>query len=55
LIVPAVIIANTIKGKGVSFLEGQPKYHNAPLSEDEFGRALAELEAAKRAEERLSD
>ena len=52
---PAVIIANTIKGKGVSFLEGQPKYHNAPLSEDEFGRALAELEAAKRAEERLSD
>jgi transketolase len=43
---PAVIIANTVKGKGVSFLEGQPQYHNAALSEEQFGWALDEVKAA---------
>jgi transketolase len=43
---PAVIIANTVKGKGVSFLEGQPQFHNAPLDEEQFGRALREVKAA---------
>ena len=43
---PAVIIANTVKGKGVSFLEGQAGYHNAPMDEDQFQRAVDELEAA---------
>lgn len=40
---PAMIIAHTIKGKGVSFLEGQAKYHNAMLSEEQLALALAEL------------
>ena len=40
---PAMIIANTVKGKGISFIEGNPGYHNAPMDEDDLERALAEL------------
>jgi transketolase len=40
-----MIIANTVKGKGVSFLEGQAGYHNAAIDEDQMQRAVAELEA----------
>jgi transketolase len=43
---PAVIVANTVKGKGVSFLEGQPGYHNAPLDEEQLAQAVDELETA---------
>jgi transketolase len=43
---PSVIIANTVKGKGVSFIEGQPGFHNAALNEDQFRRAADELKAA---------
>jgi transketolase len=43
---PAVIIANTVKGKGVSFIEGQPQFHNAPLNEDQFTCALGEVETS---------
>jgi transketolase len=42
---PAVIIANTVKGKGVSFVENQAGFHNAPMEEDQLAAALAELEA----------
>jgi transketolase len=42
---PAVIVANTIKGKGVSFIEGQAGFHNAPVTEEQLAAALAELEA----------
>ncbi len=40
---PAMIIAQTIKGKGVSFFEGQAKYHNAQITEEQLAQALAEL------------
>jgi transketolase len=41
---PSVIIAHTIKGKGVSFMENNPKYHGiAPTKEEEI-KALQELE-----------
>ena len=40
---PTVIIANTIKGKGVSFVEGDNKYHGKALSEEELALALKEL------------
>jgi transketolase len=43
---PSVIIANTVKGKGISFVEGQPQYHNASLGEQEFEKAMGEVEAA---------
>lgn len=46
---PAVIIANTVKGKGVSIFEGRPEFHNAALEDDQYERALAEVEAGIRA------
>lgn len=33
---PTLIIADTIKGKGVSFAEGRAEFHNKSLSEQEF-------------------
>jgi len=43
---PAVIIARTVKGKGVSFMEGQAGFHNAAITDEQYRAALAELEAA---------
>lgn len=40
---PKIIIANTIKGKGVSFMEDQPEYHGRALSATEMDRARKEL------------
>lgn len=40
---PSIIIANTIKGKGVSFMENKLLYHYKNLSDDEYKRALEEL------------
>ena len=40
---PTVIIANTIKGKGVSFMENNPKFHGVAPTPDEVAKALAEL------------
>jgi transketolase len=42
---PLIIIAKTIKGKGVSFMEGNNIYHYKAPSEDEYRKALAELES----------
>ncbi len=42
---PSVIIAKTIKGKGVSFFENQVRYHGVAPSNDELERALKELGA----------
>jgi len=41
---PFVIIARTIKGKGASFMEGNNLYHYKMLSDDEYQKALKELE-----------
>lgn len=43
---PTVIIAHTIKGKGVSFTENKAEYHGRALTEDEMRRAMAELKEA---------
>jgi transketolase len=40
---PQAIIARTLKGKGVSFVETEYGYHGKPLSRDEMRRALEEL------------
>ena len=40
---PTVIIANTIKGKGVSFMENNPKFHGTAPTPAEAVKALAEL------------
>lgn len=40
---PFVIIANTLKGKGVSFMELNPAFHGKAPNDDELKKALAEL------------
>ena len=40
---PFVIVANTIKGKGVSFMEHNLKYHYSAPKDDELKQALEEL------------
>jgi transketolase len=42
---PQVIIANTVKGKGISFIENQPGFHNAPLTEEQATTAMSEVKA----------
>ncbi len=42
---PRVVLARTILGKGVSFMEGQVKWHYWPMSAEEHRQALAEIEA----------
>ena len=41
---PTVIIARTLKGKGVSFTEGLPNWHGKPLSKEQMEKALTELD-----------
>ena len=43
---PSVIIAKTIKGKGVSFMENQAGWHGKAPSEEEFNRAMEELNSS---------
>ena len=44
---PKVLIADTIKGKGVSFMEGDYLWHGKPPKKDEADIALRELLAAR--------
>jgi transketolase len=47
---PACIIAHTVKGKGVSFMEGDNAYHGVAPSEEELAQALGEFEVLMQAE-----
>ena len=49
---PLFVIANTVKGKGVSFMENVGQWHHGVPNDAELARALAELEAA---EQRLKE
>lgn len=40
---PTVIVARTVKGKGVSFFEGRAEYHGLAPTSDELARALVEI------------
>ncbi|MBI4377614.1 MAG: transketolase [Nitrospinae bacterium] len=40
---PTVIIAHTVKGKGVSFMENNPDWHGKPLTKAEYEQAMKEL------------
>ena len=42
---PLVVIAKTVKGKGVSFMENNRDWHHARLTEKQKDAALAEVEA----------
>jgi len=39
---PRALIAQTVGGKGVSFMEGRVKWHYWPMSDDEFTIAMNE-------------
>jgi transketolase len=43
---PTLVIANTLKGKGVSFMEDQVGWHGKAPSQEEFNKAMKELGGA---------
>lgn len=45
---PTVIIAHTVKGKGVSFMENDFMWHATPPNADQLAQAVAELESSLR-------
>lgn len=42
---PTVIIAHTTKGKGISFMEDQVKYHGVPPTDEEYKKGVEELDS----------
>jgi len=44
---PTCVIANTVKGRGVSFMEGVVRWHHGVPSDEEYQQAVAELEHAE--------
>jgi transketolase len=43
---PHVIIADTTKGKGISFMEGSLSWHARPMEKEDYDKAVSELENA---------
>lgn len=43
---PSMIIANTVKGKGISFMENQFQYHYAKINEEAYKKAMEEVSRA---------
>ena len=41
---PLVILAKTLKGAGISFIQDKDGWHGKPLSKEEAARAIAELQ-----------
>jgi transketolase len=40
---PSIIIADTIKGKGISFMEGKNTWHGKAIDDKSFETAMTEL------------
>lgn len=45
---PTFIISNTVKGKGVSFMENNHKWHGGGIGEEDLKRALADVEKMRK-------
>lgn len=43
---PTAIIAKTVKGKGVSFMENQAGWHGSAPNDEQYAQAMADLEKA---------
>ena len=43
---PTAIICNTVKGKGVSFMENQVSWHGSAPNEEQYNIAMEDLEKA---------
>ena len=50
---PTVLLARTIKGKGVSFMENEASWHGTPPNKEQFEKALPELLTADFTRERV--
>ncbi|MCF0144926.1 MAG: transketolase, partial [Firmicutes bacterium] len=46
---PTVIVAETVKGKGVSFMENQAGWHGKAPDGEQYAQAVEEIKAAKAA------
>ena len=44
---PVAIISNTVKGKGISYMENNPKWHTGLISDEEYKIAMQNLEKAE--------
>lgn len=44
---PAILIAHTIKGAGISYMENNPSFHGAAPNDEQFHQAMAELGEVK--------
>jgi transketolase len=40
---PTMIVARTVKGKGVSFMENKVGFHGKPPNDQEYAQAMREL------------
>jgi transketolase len=40
---PTVYVCHTVKGKGISFMEGDNSWHHASMSEEQYNQAINEL------------
>jgi len=47
---PHVIIAKTVKGKGISFMEDSLSWHARPMNKEQYEQALSDLKNAERGE-----
>lgn len=45
---PTVIVADTVKGKGVSFAQNTAAFHNGIMTQEQYDKALAEIEESRR-------
>ncbi len=45
---PTLIVAETIKGKGVSFAENTAAFHNGIMTQEQYDKALVEIEESRR-------
>ncbi|NLX78024.1 MAG: transketolase [Clostridiaceae bacterium] len=41
---PSLVIAETVKGKGISFMENEPKWHHGVMTPEEYKKACEELD-----------
>jgi transketolase len=45
---PTVIVADTVKGKGVSFAENTAAFHNGAMTREQYDQALTEIDESRR-------
>ena len=44
--VPTVVVCNTVKGHGISFMENNAKWHAGMVNDENYEKAVAEVKAA---------